>query len=211
MGRSGSPARRAARSCALLLAAAAACLAAAAQEAVPAAPATAAAPAEDRTSADVNHPLSPSGEAALRINEALRANDAKAALAIADAFLAGTPRDAQVRFLRAVVLGDLQRTDEATAALEALTQDYPELPEPYNNLAVIRAHQGELASAEHLLQLAIAAQPGYVTARENLGDLYVSLAAAAYEQGLKLEPGNAVLQKKLTLARDLGTSLRAAR
>ena len=160
--------------------------------------------------ADVARPAAPSSAAATRINEALRKGDAAGALALADEFLAAQPRDAQVRFLRAVVLGDLKRTDEAMAALESITQDYPELPEPYNNLAVIRANQGQLASAQHLLQLAIAAQPGYVTAHENLGDLYVSMAAAEYGRAAQLEPNNAPLKRKLALARELGGRLRSA-
>jgi tetratricopeptide (TPR) repeat protein len=154
-----------------------------------------------------NAPATPAGKIAL----ALRNGDKSGALEIADEFLKDHPRDAQLRFLRAVVLGDLNRTDEAIAGFESLTQDYPELPEPYNNLAAIRASQGQFANAEHFLQLAIAAQPEYVTARENLGDLYVTMAAAEYEQALKLAPENAGLKRKLTLSRELGSKLHGAR
>jgi Flp pilus assembly protein TadD len=148
---------------------------------------------------------------ATRIACALRKGRRAAALKIADDYLAGHPRDAQVRFLRAVILGDLNRSSEAAAALESLTEDYPELAEPYNNLAVIRANQGDLATAEHYLQQAIAAAPNYVTARENLGDLYISLAASAYDGALRLAPDNTVVRKKLTMARELGSKLHAAR
>ena len=141
----------------------------------------------------------------------MRKADKTGALKIADEFLATHPRDAQVRFLRAVVLGDLNRQDEAAAALESLTQDFPELPEPYNNLAVIRANQGQLASAEHYLQLAIAARPNYVTAHENLGDLYISMAVASYEKATRLAPGNAALVSKLNLTRELSGKLRTSR
>ncbi len=147
----------------------------------------------------------------VRISQALRKGDKPGALKLADDFLATHARDAQVRFLRAVILGDMGRVDDAAAALEALTQDFPELAEPYNNLAVLRANQGQLATAEHYLQLAITAQPNYVTARENLGDLYLSMAASSYEQAARLEPGSAVLKKKLALTRELGGKLRNAR
>ncbi len=146
-----------------------------------------------------------------QIGAVLRKGQAADALRQADEFLARHPRDAQVRFLRAVALGDLNRAAEAAAVLEGLTQDFPELAEPYNNLAVIRANQGALSSAEHLLQQAIAAQPNYVTARENLGDLYIALAAAAYDDAARLNPASATLKRKLTLTRELGGKLHSAR
>lgn len=148
---------------------------------------------------------------ATRIACALKRGRRNAALKIADDFLASHPRDAQVRFLRAVILGDLNRPAEAAAVLESLIEDFPELAEPYNNLAAIRANEGNLGLAEHYLQLAIGAAPSYVTARENLGDLYISLAAAAYDGALRLAPENANLRRKLTLTRELDTKLRAPR
>ncbi|HYA65922.1 MAG TPA: hypothetical protein VEE84_04500 [Burkholderiaceae bacterium] len=141
----------------------------------------------------------------------MRKGDKGGALKIADEFLATHPRDAQVRFLRAVVLGDLNRQEDAASALESMTEDFPELPEPYNNLAVIRANQGKYAIAEHYLQLAIAARPNYITAQENLGDLYISMATASYEKAVRLAPGNGTLKTKLNLTRELSGKLRAAR
>jgi colicin import membrane protein len=85
------------------------------------------------------------------------------------------------------------------------------LPEPYNNLAVLHANQGELDLARSLLQQAIIAQPNYVTAYENLGDVYVSLAAESYQRALKLDPNNQAAQSKLTLAREISAKLRAVR
>jgi len=164
-------------------------------------------------SSNMDTPLpspAPATSASGRIGAALKAGDRTQALQIADEFLASNPRDAQVRFLRAVILGDLNRVEEAEKALESLTEDFPELAEPYNNLAVLRAGQGQLSTAEHYLQLAIAAQPNYLTARENLGDLYLALAVAAYEQALQRNPDNAALQRKLRLTRELGGKLRSA-
>jgi Flp pilus assembly protein TadD len=152
----------------------------------------------------------PRSEAA-EIAELMQAGKSEDALKRADKFLADKPRDLQVRFLRAVTLVDLGRKQEAADALTQLTQDFPELPEPYNNLAVLAASQGGLDRAEHLLQQAIAAQPNYVTAQENLGDLYVTLAAAAFERASQLDPANNALKSKLTLARDLTTKLKATR
>jgi Flp pilus assembly protein TadD len=152
----------------------------------------------------------PRSEAA-EIADLMRAGKSDEALKRADAFLSARPRDVQVRFLRAVILIDLGRRPEATDALVLLTQDFPELPEPYNNLAVLAAAQGGLARAEHLLQQALTAQPNFVTAQENLGDLYVAMAAEAFERASKLDPANSALKSKLALARDLTSKLKATR
>jgi predicted Zn-dependent protease len=152
----------------------------------------------------------PRSEAA-EIADLMQAGKSEEALKRADAFLADKPRDLQVRFLRGVTLIDLGRRQEANEALVQLTQDFPELPEPYNNLAVLAAAQGALDRAEHLLQQAIAAQPNYVTAHENLGDLYAAMAVAAFERASRLDPANTALISKLALARDLTSKLKAAR
>jgi Flp pilus assembly protein TadD len=152
----------------------------------------------------------PRSEAA-EIADLMQAGKSEEALKREDKFLADKPRDLQVRFLRAVTLIDLKQRDEAADALMKLMQDFPELPEPYNNLAVLAASQGQLDRAEHLLQQAVAAQPNYITAQENLGDLYVALAAAAFERASQLDPANGSLKSKLTLARDLTTKLKATR
>jgi tetratricopeptide (TPR) repeat protein len=152
----------------------------------------------------------PRSEAA-EIAELMQAGKSEQALKRADAYLADKPRDLQVRFLRAITLVDLGRRQEATDALIQLTQDFPELPEPYNNLAVLAAAQGLLEKAEELLRQALAAQPSYITAQENLGDLYVAMAAAAFERASKLDPANSVPKSKLALARDLVSKLKTAR
>jgi tetratricopeptide (TPR) repeat protein len=141
----------------------------------------------------------------------VREKDLPGALKRADAYLVKNPRDLQVRFLRAVILTDQNKTSDAISAFEALTQDFPELPEPYNNLAVLHANQGELDLARSLLQQALIAQPNYVTAYENLGDVYVSLAAESYQRALKLDPNNQAAQSKLSLAREISAKLRAVR
>jgi tetratricopeptide (TPR) repeat protein len=131
------------------------------------------------------------------------------ALQRADAFLARSPRDAQVRFQRGVILGEMARPQDAIAAFEALSQDFPELPEPYNNLGVLYAAQGKYEAARQQLQKAIDAAPGYVTAYENLGDLHIAMAIASYQQATKLDPKNRTAPAKLALARELSARVRA--
>jgi tetratricopeptide (TPR) repeat protein len=152
-------------------------------------------------------PLTP----AAALKEMLRKDDKQAALQFANDLLVKNPRDVQVRFMRAVLLADMNKPKQAEKALDEMTQDFPELPEPYNNLAVMHANEGDLTGAEMYLQKAIAAQPNYVTARENLGDLYVALAAATYDKAAQMAPANGAIQKKLAMARELTTKLRSAR
>ncbi len=126
------------------------------------------------------------------------------ALARADAAIAANPKNAQLRFVRAVVLNDLGRTADAKAGFEQLIQDYPELPEPYNNLAAIIAAEGRLVRAEQLLKSALEASPNFATAHENLGDLYLRMAAEAYAQAVKFAPNNRQAAAKLAQVRELG-------
>jgi colicin import membrane protein len=153
----------------------------------------------------------PPPSAATEISELMKAGQNDEALRRADARLKDNPRDAQVRFMRGVILAEQGKTVEATVAFETLTQEFPELPEPYNNLAVIHAAQGRYESAWRLLQQALAAQPNYVTAYENLGDLYLSMAEQAYGKALGLDSGNRVAKAKLETARELNARIREVR
>lgn len=153
----------------------------------------------------------PPPSAAAEIGELMKADRNNEALARADARLKDNPRDAQVRFMRGVILTELGKTVEATLVFESLIQEFPELPEPYNNLAVLQAAQGRYDTAYRLLQQALQAQPNYVTAHENLGDLYLSMAEQAYAKAAGLDPDNQTAPAKLALARDLNKRIREVR
>lgn len=128
------------------------------------------------------------------------------ALEQVDRFLADKPKDAQARFLKGTILADMGRNDEAKAIFTKLTEDYPELPEPYNNLAVIYAQQKQYDKAKQALEQAIRTHPAYATAHENLGDLYARLASQAYGKALQLDATNTSAQSKLALIKDLTTT-----
>lgn len=134
---------------------------------------------------------------------ALRAGDAAAALAAVDRHLVAKPQDPDARFLRGVVLTELARPSDAFDVFQKLTQDYPELPEPYNNLAVLHAARGEYERARANLEMAIRTKPDYATAYENLGDVYARLASQAYEKAAGLDPKARSAGAKLALAREL--------
>jgi len=134
---------------------------------------------------------------------ALRTGDAAGALAAVDKHLAAKPQDADGRFLRGVILTELARPDEAFQVFVVLTQDFPELPEPYNNVAVIYAARGEYERARANLEMAIRAKPYYATAYENLGDIYARLSSQAYEKAVQFDARNRNAAAKLALAREL--------
>jgi len=112
------------------------------------------------------------------------------ALTKVNRFLANSPQSAQARFLKGLILTEQGKTTEAIKTFTALTKDYPELPEPYNNLAVLYAGSGQYDEAKIALQLAIRTHPSYATAHENLGDIYAKMASQAYDRALQLDRGN---------------------
>jgi tetratricopeptide (TPR) repeat protein len=127
-----------------------------------------------------------------------------------DGFLKAQPKDAQGRFLKGLLLTEQKRTAEAIQVFTGLTEDYPELPEPYNNLAVLYASQGNYDKAKSALELAIHTHPSYATAHENLGDIYAQLASRAYDRALQLDKNNATAQTKLSMVKELFVSQRGA-
>ena len=132
------------------------------------------------------------------------------ALAKIDAYLAVNPKDAQGRFLKGLILTELNRYQEAIKVFSDLTTDYPQLPEPYNNLAVLYAAQGQYERAKQSLEQAIRTHPSYATAHENLGDIYAKMASLAYDKALQLDESNVSAQTKLAMIRDLFSPARSA-
>ncbi len=131
------------------------------------------------------------------------AGQTEAALARADQTLAAHPKDAQMRFLKSVILADIGHTAEAQSLLQQLVQEYPELAEPHNNLAALYAASGDYTRSRSELEETLRLKPGYAPAQENLGDVHVLLAAQSYAKALRLEPSSATLPRKLALARQI--------
>lgn len=125
------------------------------------------------------------------------------ALNLVNQYLATRPRDAQGRFLKGLILIGQNKQAEAIDVFSRLSQDYPSLPEPYNNLAVLYERQGQYEKASQALEMSIRTQPGYAMAYENLGDVYTELARQAYDKALQLDSSNSVAQSKLSLVRKL--------
>ena len=119
---------------------------------------------------------------------ALNRRDPARALAMANAAMQEAPGDARLRFLKGLALFQLKRMADAEHEFNGLIEEFPELPEPYNNLAVVRAAQGNLEGARDALEAAIRSVPDYAVAYQNLGDLYLQLAAQRWRHAQKLAP-----------------------
>jgi tetratricopeptide (TPR) repeat protein len=130
------------------------------------------------------------------------------ALERVDQYLKSKPKDARGRFLRGILLTEQNKPNDAIRVFTELTQDFPELPEPYNNLAVLHASQGQYDKARAALEMAIRTHPSYATAHENLGDIYAKMASQAYDKALQLDKGNQGAQTKLNLIKDLFSNQR---
>jgi Flp pilus assembly protein TadD len=138
------------------------------------------------------------------IEKLYRAGDIEQAMRRADAAIVAQPRAAQIRFLKGVMLTEQKREAEALQTFVALIEDFPELPDPYNNLAVLYAANGHLQSALDALQNALRNDPAHRAARENLGDVHLALAMQAWAAAQATSKGDdAELRRKLRLAREI--------
>src|SRR5205814_5594209 len=117
--------------------------------------------------------------------------------------LSAKPRDPQARFLKGLIFTEQGNTRDAIDIFTKMTQDYPKLPEPYNNLAEIYASQGQYERARTALEQSIRTHTSYATAYENLGDVYAKLASQAYDKALQLDSSNSGAKNKLSLVREL--------
>ena len=134
----------------------------------------------------------------------MKQGQSAAALEHIDAYLASKPKDPQGPFLKGLILLEMGNRNEALVVFTKLNEDYPELPEPYNNLAVLYAQQKQYEKARVTLEMAIRADPSYALARENLGDVYSRLASQAYDQALQLDPASKASKSKLSKLGELG-------
>ena len=94
--------------------------------------------------------------------------------------------DVQIMFLRARTLAALDRVGEAEIIYRQMTMRFPELPEPWNNLAAIYASRDDLDQARRALETSIMIYPDYAIAHANLGDIQLKLALRAYQRAAAL-------------------------
>lgn len=136
-------------------------------------------------------------------NKLLKQKQYDQALEKVNTALATKPKDAQARFLKGVILMEQGKTEDAIGIFQALTEDAPDQPEPYNNLGVLYALQGHYDKAKTALEMAIRNYPNYAVAHENLGDIYAKMASKEYERALQLDPNNSSPAGKLATVKQL--------
>jgi tetratricopeptide (TPR) repeat protein len=136
-------------------------------------------------------------------NQLFRQGQFDRAMERVNSYLSSRPKDARGRFLKGLILTEQNKPTEAIKVFTDLSQDYPELPEPYNNLAVLYASQGAYDKARNSLEMAIRTHPSYATAHENLGDIYAKMASQAYDKALQLDRSNQAAAGKLNLIKEL--------
>lgn len=144
------------------------------------------------------------------VEDQLRRGDLPAALALADAAVAARPRDAQARFMRGLVLMEMRRDEPALALFTQLHQEFPELPEPLNNLALLHTRAGRLDEARLALEAALRNDPGHRIARLNLAEVHLMLAVRSWEQAASAAPLDGRTRARLQAARDLSAAGAAA-
>jgi len=151
-------------------------------------------------------PVFAQGDELQEAQQLLKQGQTDRAMERVEQYLKSRPKDARGRFLRGILLTEQNKPNEAIRVFTELTQEYPELPEPYNNLAVLYASQGQYDKARASLEMAIRTHPSYATAHENLGDIYAKMASQAYDKALQLDKNNQAAQTKLNLIKDLFVS-----
>lgn len=119
------------------------------------------------------------------VERLIKARQYKDAVTLINTKIKENPRNVQIRFVKARLEIEMRQFGEAKKSLIEITQQFPELPEPYNNLAAIAANQGNWIEARDYLELALKLRPTYVIASANLGEIYIRLGAQAYENAAK--------------------------
>nr|ADI22164.1 FOG: TPR repeat [uncultured gamma proteobacterium HF0200_24F15] len=100
------------------------------------------------------------------------------------------PCDPNLLFLEARVYEIVGEVDRAIALYKVIIKLFPQLPEPYNNLAAVYATRGEIDKAESLLLMGLETHNAYHQLQRNLSMVYIARAADAYKKALSIEDSN---------------------
>ena len=121
------------------------------------------------------------------VADLLKAGEYLAALTLLEDLKPLRPCDPDLLFLEARVYETAGETDRAIALYEILIDLFPNVPEPYNNLAALYSTLGKLQRAEAFLLRGLASHATYRRLQKNLSRVYVARAAQAYRKALSIE------------------------
>lgn len=96
--------------------------------------------------------------------------------------------DVQLEYLKGRALAAAGQRDQAIGVWRKMTEDYPELPEPWNALAIEYASQGKLLMARDALNMALASDPSFAPALQNLGHVQMALAQESFARARAVKP-----------------------
>ena len=120
------------------------------------------------------------------VRASLRLEQRGQALKQLQAYLSDQPDDPEALFLKGRVLAEMGHGAEAQEVFTDLIRKFPQLPEPYNNLAALHAKDRNLEKARDVLLAAIQVRPDYRVSYQNLGDIYTAMAREAYGQAQRI-------------------------
>lgn len=112
----------------------------------------------------------------------------------------GSHSDVHAQFANARHLWQTGKLKQAAALYESLIERSPNLPDPYNNLAVIYAAQGDYKKAQQILEKGLNTHAGYAAIYENLTAIYVEMARDSYGKALQFSDKSAHQLKLRALA-----------
>ncbi len=115
------------------------------------------------------------------------------------------PKDIQLLLLKGVILAESGKTQEARLIFQNLVKEYPSLPEPRNNLALLYAAEGDLDNARATLEMALRSNPSYAVIYENLIEIYSQLASQSFARATNRNPKAKEVQPKLRLISEVLT------
>lgn len=132
----------------------------------------------------------------LDVKNLIKDREWASAINLIESELQKKPLNVQLHFLKALVFSKQDKLEESIKTYEYLTNNFPELAEPHNNLGVIFAKQNKLDKAQQSFEMAIRIRPDYANALENLGDVYLRLADNLFEIAQKNNLNGTLLNKK---------------
>ena len=109
----------------------------------------------------------------------------------------------ELLFYKGIIETNMNKNNQAIDTFRDLTERFPELPEPFNNLAVLYAEKGQYDLAKEILEQAIKTNPSYLTAHINLGDIFTKMASEAYNNALEIDKSNNIAITKLSMITQL--------